>query len=94
MKTLLECLMVSSFCIAIAAQLLRYIKNESRAGKREQFMLFTMEIGFVIGTINAAFSATQWLVVFYALGAMLTYTALLFSNSKEEIEKENGIKHE
>lgn len=94
MKTLLECLMISSFCIAITAQLYRYIKNESAASKRERFMLLTMGIGFAIGAINAAFSTTEWLIVFYALGVMLTYTTLLFSYSKEEIEKENEIKHE
>lgn len=91
MQTRLECLMISAFCMAIAARLFSYIKQGARASRGEQLMLVTMGIGFVIGAVNAIYSAPEWKVIFYTLGAMLSYTAMVFSNMKEGDGKEPGI---
>ena len=87
MSTLFECLMVSAFCISIALQLCRYIRSGTKASKKEIFMLVTMGIGFIIGAIKTAFSSTVWVIIFYGLGVMLTYSTVLFAASKDEDKK-------
>lgn len=84
MSTLFECLMVSAFCISIALQLCRYIRSGTKASKKEIFMLVTMGIGFIVGAIKTAFSSTAWVIIFYGLGVMLTYSTVLFATSKDE----------
>ena len=90
MEVVFECLMIAAFCAAIAVQLLRCVKNLSCASKEERFALITIEIGFVIGAVSKIFSTAKWVVIFYALGAMLTYAALLFSAPQRKTGK--GIK--
>ena len=50
-------------------------------------MLVTMGIGFIIGAIKTAFSSTVWVIIFYGLGVMLTYSTVLFAASKDEDKK-------
>ncbi len=87
MSTLFECLMISSFCIAMAVQLLRHIRNKANSGRKEVFMLVTMGIGFIIGAIRTIFITSSWLVIFYGIGALLTFSTLLIATSKKDIEK-------
>ena len=79
--------MVSSFCIAMALQLFRYVRSGTKASKKEVFMLVTMGIGFIVGVIKTAFTPPTWIVIFYGIGAMLTYSTLLFATSKDKNKK-------
>ena len=87
MSTLFECLMISSFCIAMAIQLFRYARNKATAGKKEMFMLVTMEIGFIVGAVKTIFVPFPWLIIFYGIGALLTFLNIMFATLNNSIEK-------
>ena len=91
MNTLFECLMIGTFCIAIGVILMQHISKKNYADLNERFMLFTIGIGFVIGAISRYFSANEWMVIFYYLGAYLTYVTLLFSWPPKGLLHNKGV---
>lgn len=85
MSILLECLTVSAFCLAMASRVIHYAQYDAdtskgaKADKTEIFVLLAMGVGFLVGAVRAAFTASDWLIIFYGLGAMLSYAAVLLA---------------
>lgn len=96
METVLECITLLSFCIAVGSKLLRFAKNESKNRGMDRFTVITIGIGFVLGGVMRAMTEpVSWTFMLYIAGAVLCYTAALLSfpgtdtnTKKQECESE------
>ena len=79
MENVFENLMIGLFCCAIAVRLIQHIFKKTYADFCERFTLFTIGIGFIIGTFGAHLADNQWSAILHCLGAYLTCVTLLFS---------------
>lgn len=80
METVFECLMLSAFIIAMCVLIYRFAKNKSTNIKAERMVAWTMAVGFAIGVVKELiFPPVRWVLILYAIGAILAYTAAAFS---------------
>lgn len=80
METVFECLMLSAFIIAMCVLIYRFAKNKSTNIKAERTVAWTMAVGFAIGVVKELiFPPVRWVLMLYAIGAILAYTAAAFS---------------
>ena len=95
METVFECLMLSAFIIAMCVLIYRFAKNKSTNIKAERTVAWTMAVGFAIGVVKELmFPPVRWVLILYAIGAILAYTAVAFSypyNSNAETHEEKQI---
>ena len=80
METVFECLMLMAFIIAMCVLIYRFAKNKSENKQKERMVALTMAIGFVIGVVKELiFPPVRFVLILYAIGAVLAYTAIAFS---------------
>lgn len=80
METLFEGFMLIAFIIGICSMIYCFALNKTMTPLLDRGISITMGVGFVIGAVNRAMTApVKWTFVLYILGAMLSYTAILFS---------------
>lgn len=79
-----EILMLVAFIMAICSMIYRFVREKSTHLITDRIVTITMGVGFTIGAVCKAFAVpVEWPVALYALGAMLSYTATVFSFSKK-----------
>ena len=80
METVFECLMLSAFIIAMCVLIYRFAKDKSTNIKAERAIAWTMAVGFALGVVKElVFPPVRWVLMLYAIGAILAYTAAAFS---------------
>lgn len=80
METVFECLMLSAFIIAMCVLIYRFAKNKSTNIKAERTVAWTMAVGFATGVVKELiFPPVRWVLMLYAISAILAYTAAAFS---------------
>lgn len=80
MKTILESLMLIGFIAAICIMIFRLARETSCSPLADRIVAITMGAGFALGAVYRVFVAPlAWPLALYVLGAMLSYTATLFS---------------
>ena len=80
METVFECLMLMAFIIAMCVLIYRFAKNKSENKQNERMVALTMAIGFAIGVVKELiFPPVRFVLILYAIGAVLAYTAIAFS---------------
>lgn len=95
METLFECLMLLAFIIAMCVLIYRFAKDKSTNIKAERMIAWMMAVGFALGVVKEfIFPPVRWVLILYAIGAILAYTAVAFSypyNSDAKINEEEQI---
>ena len=95
METVFECLMLLAFIAAMCVLIYRFAKNKSTNIKAERTVAWTMAVGFALGVVKELiFPPVRWILILYAIGAILAYTAAAFSypyhsdteNNEEKID--------
>lgn len=90
METVFECLMLSAFIIAMCVLIYRFAKNKSTNIKAERTVARTMAVGFAIGVVKELiFPPVRWVLMLYAIGAILPYTAAAFSYPYHSVAENN-----
>ncbi len=90
METVFECLMLSAFIIAMCVLIYRFAKNKSTNIKAERTVAWTMAVGFAIGVLKELiFPPVRWVLMLYAIGAILAYTAAAFSYPYHSVAENN-----
>lgn len=90
METVFECLMLSAFIIAMCVLIYRFAKNKSTNIKAERTVAWTMAVGFAIGVVKELmFPPVRWVLILYAIGAILAYTAVAFSYPYHSVAENN-----
>lgn len=90
METVFECLMLSAFIIAMCVLIYRFAKNKSTNIKAERTVALTMAVGFAIGVVKELiFPPVRWVLMLYAIGAILPYTAAAFSYPYHSVAENN-----
>ena len=90
METVFECLMLSAFIIAMCVLIYRFAKNKSTNIKAERTVAWTMAVGFVIGVVKELiFPPVRWVLMLYAIGTILAYTAAAFSYPYHSVAENN-----
>ncbi len=95
METMLEACMIGCLCVAVAILLHRFMTHKSPCALWERCCVITIGIGFVIGAISKILcDSLPWTFVLYVVGAVLCYTAALFSfpekqTAAAEVEGDN-----
>lgn len=90
METVFECLMLSAFIIAMCVLIYRFAKNKSTNIKAERTVAWTMAVGFAIGVVKELiFPPVRWVLMLYAIGAILPYTAAAFSYPYHSVAENN-----
>ena len=90
METVFECLMLSAFIIAMCVLIYRFAKNKSTNIKAEITVAWTMAVGFAIGVVKELiFPPVRWVLMLYAIGAILAYTAAAFSYPYHSVAENN-----
>lgn len=80
MDIILEAIMLMCFCLAMCILIYRFAKNKATHLKAERAIAWTMGVGFVLGGVKELiFPPVRWMLVLYALGSILAYSAVLFS---------------
>lgn len=83
MGIVFEILMLVAFIVAICSMIYRFVREKSTHLITDRIITITMGIGFTIGAVCKVFTApVKWTVALYALGAVLSYTATVFSFPK------------
>lgn len=90
MDIIFEAVMLVCFCLAMCILIYRFTKNKATHLKAERAIAWTMGVGFALGVVKELiFPPVGWMFVLYALGAILAYSAVLFSyheHCKQETE--------
>lgn len=90
METVFECLMLSAFIIAMCVLIYRFAKNKSTNIKAERTVAWTMAVGFAIGVVKELiFQPVRWVLMLYAISAILAYTAAAFSYPYHSVAENN-----
>lgn len=90
METVFECLMLSAFIIAMCVLIYRFAKNKSTNIKAERTVAWTMAVGFAIGVVKEfIFPPVRWVLMLYAIGTILAYTAAAFSYPYHSVAENN-----
>ena len=90
METVFECLMLSALIIAMCVLIYRFAKNKSTNIKAERTVAWTMAVGFAIGVVKELiFPPVRWVLMLYAIGAILAYTAAAFSYPYHSVAENN-----
>ena len=90
METVFECLMLSAFIIAMCVLIYRFAKNKSTNIKAERTVAWTMAVGFAIGVVKELiFPPVRWVLILYAIGAILAYTVVAFSYPYHSVAENN-----
>lgn len=90
METVFECLMLSAFIIAMCVLIYRFAKNKSTNIKAERTVAWTMAVGFAIGVVKELiFPPVRWVLMLYAIGTILAYTAAAFSYPYHSVAENN-----
>lgn len=90
METVFECLMLSAFIIAMCVLIYRFSKNKSTNIKAERTVAWTMTVGFAIGVVKKLiFPPVRWVLMLYAISAILAYTAAAFSYPYHSVAENN-----
>lgn len=90
METVFECLMLSAFIIAMCVLIYRFAKNKSTNIKAERTVAWTTAVGFAIGVVKELiFPPVHWVLMLYAIGAILAYTAAAFSYPYHSVAENN-----
>ena len=95
METVFERLMLLAFIIAMCVLIYRFAKDKSTNIKAERTIEWTMAVWFALGVVKELiFPTVRWVLILYAIGAILSYTGVAFSyhyHSEEEIKEEKQI---
>lgn len=95
METLFECLMLLAFIIAMCVLIYRFVKDKSTNTKAQRTIAWTMAVGFALGVVKELiFPPVRWVLILYAIGAILSYTGIAFSyhyHSNAETNEEKQI---
>ena len=90
METVFECLMLAAFIIAMCVLIYRFAKNKSTNIMAERTVAWTMAVGFAIGVVKELiFPPVRWVLMLYAIGAILAYTAAAFSYPYHSVAENN-----
>jgi len=90
MGIVFECLMLSAFIIAMCVLIYRFAKNKSTNIKAERTVAWTMAVGFAIGVVKELiFPPVRWVLMLYAISAILAYTAAVFFYPYHSVAENN-----
>lgn len=80
--------MIIFFCLAMCICIYRFITHTYADLKTERRIALIMGGGFALGTIKELLlPPVRWIIIFYFLGIMLVYAALLFSYPEKKQHK-------
>lgn len=101
MDVILETIMFVCFCLAMCILIYRFAKDKATYLKAERAIAWTMGVGFALGVVKELFfPPVRWMLALYVLGAILAYSAVLFSYSElckpetENTQKETPLDQE
>ena len=95
METVFECFMLLAFIIAMCVLIYRFAKDKSTNTKTQRTIKWTMAVWFALVVVKELiFPTVRWVLILYAIGAILSYTGVAFSyayQSDTEINEEKEI---